>query len=288
MSDAAGRVEKRRAIARLLSSKTLEDRAIITLDPLLEGIVLWVALVASADAAGRLEGDPYVIQRTILSELYVGTEPAIAPETIGKLLKQMSETRTDPDEGQEIKPLLYWYKLGRRQHIELCNFSKHQHGLRFITTSHPGPPGVDRPSAAPTIKQQVQVVARRLYPQIEGGVAVPGPLMALHSKIKEVYGSGPEADVIHRMAGMLYKKGLTHPDAVMEAIALLQKAGGRIRNPWAYLKSTGFLSTALSRGVEAAAAEMKNQELKYKPTEVRGGDMQSISSIMARALPKTK
>jgi hypothetical protein len=215
--------EKRRARARLVSCAMFDDPLVIGLDPQLQGMLLWVALIVSADTTGRSEGSPIVLLNTILSEL---READWSAEVVEGLLKQMAKAR-DAGDGKGPRSLIRWYKTGRKLHVELIGWNNTQHFTRPTVSERP----------APRADDALALLQQRIATEIPTSV---------HN--------------LHALAARMWNEGVHDAEQVLEAVRAIHKQGSRIHNPWAYIQSKGLLSTSKSRGLEAKAARDKEEE----------------------------
>lgn len=229
--------EKRRARARLVSCAMFDDPLVIGLEPQLQGMLLWVALIVTADTTGRTEGGPIVLANTILSEL---REDDWSVESIESLLKQMARPR-DAGDGKGPRPLIRWYKTGRRMHVELLGWNNTQHFTRPTVSERPTP--VERDDVLSRLQQRI-------------ATEIPHSIHNLHA-----------------LAGRMWKEGVHDPEQVIEAMRAIHKQGARVRNPWAYIQNHGLLATSKSRALEETARREKDEERK--------GGVAGIATILA-------
>lgn len=237
-----------------------EDADILGLKPQLLGVVVWVALIVTADTAGRTEGNPIVLRETILG----GVED-IEIADIESVLQQLVKA----DRIQR-------YGVGRRQHIQIGNYSKHQR-FQHVYSERPSP---EAPMAEP--KQKF-----KLAPEVDPVVRERRQALErlIHKRIKAEL-SLPHVHNLHQIAGRLIKDGLNHPEQIMVIVSVIHQAGHAIKVPYAYIRSSGLLNTALSKGIEAEARKYKVPTGIERTLKAQG--LTQLSDVLASAMRSLK
>lgn len=255
------RMERRRARARLVSESLFVDQAVLGLHPVREGMLLWVALIVTADTEGRGEGNPTVLCETILGGIRHGRERVFTPKLVTDLLAQMAKKQKDGT------ALIRCYQDGHRQYVELLNWKSHQ----SFKYSKP-----ERPEPKP--QQELEGMTK----DVVDGIAQSKreAQERLHERVATEFGT----DEYHKAAGILWKRGVHNVDQIVEVLTRARLANPR--NLIAYVQHPGLQGTALSVEVENRAAREKKQRGEDK----RGaapGDMSPVADIISNVLKNT-
>jgi hypothetical protein len=235
------------------------DDRVLSLFPKLEGIVVWVSLIVSADTAGRTEGDPVVICKTVLSEL----SEIFTPEIVKSLLEQMAEQK-----------MIHWYQVGNRHHVEILQWRKHQ-AFRL-------PPVSDRPSP-PIVGEEHITPPPPLPPQKKEEPTARDPLSIVINRIAIEFPDpdGKRGDFgghnLFALAARTFNAGVRDEEQIVEILKSVRQNHRTIRNVWAYIQTAGLINTALSKAVETKSTIIKSEEAAGE----RGG-MQSLGDILRK------
>lgn len=83
------------------------------------------------------------------------------------------------------------------------------------------------------------------------------------------------------IAWSLWRREFTDERRIFQILRRLERAGAKVRNPWAYIRSQGLLDAALSDAVEEEAESYK----ETPPPATRGRAPESVGDVLARSMP---